>query len=136
MKNTAWLLAATFVSLSASAADLMQIYREAADNDPTFAAARATLDAGREKLPQGRAGLLPSLTMSGTTVWNDNDIAIGPVSFSRRYNSNSYGATLSQPLFRWQNWVGFKQSELAVALAEMQFAQAGQPGSGLKAISL
>ncbi len=126
MKNTAWLLAATFVSLSASAADLMQIYREAADNDPTFAAARATLDAGREKLPQGRAGLLPSLTMSGTTVWNDNDIAIGPVSFSRRYNSNSYGATLSQPLFRWQNWVQYDQSRWQVAQAEAQFVQARQ----------
>ena len=29
-------------------------------------------------------------------------------------------------MFRWQNWVGYKQAELAAALAEMQFAQASQ----------
>ena len=29
------------------------------------------------------------------------------------YNSNGWSVSLSQPLFRWQNWVGFKQAELA-----------------------
>jgi len=58
------------------AADLAQVYRAAQDNDPTFAAARATLDAGREKAPQSLAGLLPSLTLSGNTVWNDNEVKL------------------------------------------------------------
>ena len=45
---------------------------------------------------------------------------------SAEYNSNGWSASLSQPLFRWQNWVGYKQAELAAALAEMQFSQASQ----------
>jgi len=128
MKKLVWLLASPLLASSALAADLMQIYRAAQDNDPTFAAARATLDAGREKLPQGRAGLLPSLTLSGNTVWNDNEIARhgGPTLLKPRYNSNGYTVSLSQPLFRWQNWVAYDQSKFQVAQAEANFTQARQ----------
>ena len=116
MKKLAWLIAAPLLSSPLYAADLMQVYREAQDNDPTFAAARATLDAGREKQPQGRAGLLPSLTLSGNTVWNENEISThnGPTIARPNYNSNGYQLTLSQPLFRWQNWVGYDQSKIQV----------------------
>ena len=126
MKKIAWLLAAAFASAPAIAVDLLHIYRQAVDNDPTFAAAQGTLDAGREKMPQARAGLLPSLTMSGNTIWNDNEIKVPPTSVKARYNSNNYTVTLSQPLFRWQNWVQYGQSKLQVAQAEAQFVQARQ----------
>ncbi len=128
MKKLAWLIAAPLLSSPLHAADLMQVYRDAQDNDPTFAAARATLDAGREKQPQGRAGLLPSLTLSGNTVWNENEISShnGPTIARPNYNSNGYQLTLSQPLFRWQNWVGYDQSKIQVAQAEANFAQARQ----------
>src|SRR5688572_22611613 len=42
--------------------DLVSIYREAQSTDPVYAAARASYLAGQEKLPQGRAGLLPVVT--------------------------------------------------------------------------
>lgn len=42
------------------------------------------------------------------------------------YNSNGYGVQLTQPLFRWQNWVQFKQGELQTALTEAQFGVARQ----------
>ncbi|MDR1995750.1 TolC family outer membrane protein [Azonexus sp.] len=109
-------------------ADLLQIYRAAQDNDPTYAAARSTLEAGREKLPQGLAGLLPSLTLSGNSTWNDNELSVRntPGSTRQNYNSNGYQLTLSQPLFRWQNWVAYDQSKFQVAQAEANFAQARQ----------
>jgi outer membrane protein len=57
-------LAALAVGLAfagvAAGADFVDIYRLAKQNDPTFAAARASLEAGLEKLPQGRALLLPT----------------------------------------------------------------------------
>jgi outer membrane protein len=65
MKKLAWLLITPLLASPVFAADLMQVYREAQQNDPNFAAAQATLDAGREKIPQGRAGLLPSLERVG-----------------------------------------------------------------------
>lgn len=112
----------------AHAADLMQVYREAAAYDAQYAAARAQRDAGVEKLPQGRAGLLPIINLSANTTWNDIESTSRStgMTLGRDYNSNGWNVTLSQPLFRWQNWVGYKQSELATALAEVQFVQASQ----------
>jgi len=128
MKKLAWLIVSPLLASPLFAADLMQVYRQAQDNDPTFAAARSVLDAGREKMPQGRAGLLPSLSLSGNTVWNETEISAhnGPTLYKPNYNSNGYQLTLSQPLFRWQNWVGYSQSKIQVAQAEVNFAQARQ----------
>jgi outer membrane protein len=128
MKKLACLILSSLLASPLFAADLMQVYREAQDNDPTFAAARAVRDAGREKKPQGRSGLLPSLSLSGNTTWNETEISAhdGPSLGKPNYNSNGYQLTLSQPLFRWQNWVGYKQSEILVAQAEANFAQARQ----------
>jgi outer membrane protein len=128
MKKLAWLLASPLFASPLFAADLMQVYRDAQNNDPTYAAARSTLDAGREKAPQGLAGLLPSLTLSGNTVWNKTEISThnGPTLSKPQYNSNGYQLSLSQPLFRWQNWVSYDQSKMQVAQAEANFVQARQ----------
>lgn len=128
MKKLVCLLAVPLFSLSAFGADLLQVYRDAQDNDPAFAAARSLLDAGREKPVQGRAGLLPSLSLSGNTMWNESEISShnGPVLMSPNYNTNGYQLTLSQPLFRWQNWVGYDQSKLQGAQAEANYVQARQ----------
>ena len=126
MKKLAWLLAYPLLATPLFAADLMQVYREAQDNDPVFAAARSTLDAGREKAPQGLSGLLPSLTLSGNTVWNDAETEPrnNPAArSSNSYNTNGYQLTLSQPLFRWQNWIAYDQAKLQVAQAEASFVQ-------------
>ncbi|MFN3884978.1 MAG: TolC family outer membrane protein [Rhodocyclaceae bacterium] len=112
----------------AHAADLLEVWRNATAHDAQYAAARAARDAGLEKLPQGRAGLLPIINLSANTTWNENDTTLRATgaTISRNYNSNGWNVSLTQPLFRWQNWVGYKQSELATALAEVQFALAGQ----------
>ncbi|MEW5782587.1 MAG: TolC family outer membrane protein [Pseudomonadota bacterium] len=115
-------------ALIAQAADLLQVYRDAAAWDAQYAAARAARDAGLEKLPQGRAGLLPSIGLAANTTWNESDTTLRATgtTVSRNYNSNGWNVSLSQPLFRWQNWVGYKQAELAATLAEVQFVQASQ----------
>lgn len=109
---------------SAGAADLEQIYREALANDATLAGALASRDAGLEKLPQARAGLLPSVSLSGNSNWNNADLSHVPV--TRKYNSNGWQVQLAQPLFRWQNWVQYKQGELQGTLAEAQYQLARQ----------
>ena len=116
------------LSQVAGAADLVSVYRDAIQYDAQFAGARASLEAGREKLPQGRAGLLPLIVAGASTTWNDTDIqlrAAVPVA-SSAYNTHAWSVTLTQPLFRWQNWVSYNQAELAVGLAETQFVLAKQ----------
>ena len=44
------LLASACFSLNASAADLIQVYQQALANDATYASARASLSAGRERI--------------------------------------------------------------------------------------
>jgi len=128
MKKIVWLFATPLLISIANAADLLQVYRAAQDNDPVFAAARATRDAGQEKLPQGRAMLLPSLILSGNTVWNENEISntSGTLLSKPSYNGNGYQLSLSQPLFRWQNWIGYDQARLQVAQSEANFSLARQ----------
>jgi len=112
---------------SVAAADLLQVYREALVNDAQYAAARATVAAGREKLPQGLAGLLPTIGASANSVWNANEYDPKNLpGWSRNFNSNGWNLNLTQPLFRWQNIVQYDQSHWQVAQAEANFAQASQ----------
>src|SRR5574338_530519 len=111
------------------AADLMQTYRDALANDAPFAAARAQRDADVEKLPQARAGLLPFVGVTGNTNYNNYDVKFqGPLGtdFTRKGNTNAYSVQLSQPVFRWQNWVQYKQGELQAVVGELRFELARQ----------
>ena len=50
----------------------------------------------------------------------------GSLGSNLTFNSNGYNITLTQPLFRWQNLVQYKQSEFQVLQSEAQFGQATQ----------
>ena len=118
-------------AMPAAAADLIQLFRDAKANDAAYASARATLAAGREKLPQGQALLLPTINLTGNSTYSDFDVRLrtGPTGgqwANRPFNSNGYTVTLTQPLYRMQNWTQYEQSEFQVAQAEAQFGQAGQ----------
>ncbi|MBS1198590.1 MAG: channel protein TolC [Proteobacteria bacterium] len=129
MKKLAMSLALLMASGTLPAADLLQIYRLAQDNDPNFAAAKATLEAGQEKGPQGLAGLLPMIGASVDRTRNEVEVttpAGATLQPKTKYNSHGYGISLTQPLFRWQNWAAYGQSKLMVAQAEANFVQARQ----------
>jgi outer membrane protein len=122
----ATLLAGALLSLNAHATDLLQAYREALANDAQYASARATLVAGQEKSVQGRAGLLPTVAVSGSYSRNtlDNKTALNRSNVD--YSGNGYTLSLSQPLFRVGNWEQYKEGNLSVAASEAQFALAQQ----------
>ena len=115
---------------SAQAADLLETFRAAQANDPVFAAARATQQAGQEKLPQGRSLLMPSVSLNANSTFNDQTIQYkGAFPFpggNLRYNNHGYGVNLTQPLFRQQNWLSYTEAELQVAQTEAQFRIAEQ----------
>ena len=122
-----FLIGALCLTTSAFATDLMQVYREALSNDQQYAAARATAEAGREKGPQGLSGLLPTIGASANVLYNDNRYRPDDQpSVSTSYRTNAYNVNLTQPLFRWQNFVQYDQGKLQVVQAEANFAQASQ----------
>ncbi len=136
------LVAGAVFSLNASAADLLQVYQQALANDAAYASARASAAAGRERIPQGRAGLLPTVGITGSSIKNDRDaspfnegarvtdpltgretIVAGDGSNLR---TSTYTLLLTQPLFRWDRWETYQQSKLQQAVSDAQFAQAQQ----------
>jgi outer membrane protein len=111
------------------AADLADIYRQARDSDAAYASARATWTATQEKLPQGRAGLLPAASLSAFTQYNDREIRFrspGTPPAASQFNSNSLTLSLTQPLYRRQNWVAYEQAKTQVVQGDAQFALAAQ----------
>lgn len=128
------LLLATLLAASgwAQAADLLETFRAAQANDPVFAAARATQQAGKEKLSQGRSLLMPSINLSANSTFNNVTTQYPPTTNplfkdgTSRYNSNGYNVNLVQPLFRQQNWQVYNESQLQAAQAEMQLKIAEQ----------
>jgi len=123
------LLASAF-SLNAQAADLIQVYQQALANDAAYASARAAAAAGRERITQGRAGLLPTVGVSGDITKNNADFTNWDNNPLLRSGSNlrtkDIQVTLQQPLFRWDRWETYQQSKLQQAISEAQFAQAQQ----------
>jgi outer membrane protein len=132
-----WLAAAVLcAALPAHAMDLLETFHAATAQDAAFASARAAQRAGLEKLPQGRSLLLPNVTLSANTTYNENNIQYRgsfppPLnqfipSGDMRYNSNGYNLSLVQPLYREQNWVQYTEAELQVAQTDAQFRSAEQ----------
>ena len=102
-----------------TAENLLDIYNEALENDPTFKAAEYSYLADKEIVVQVRAALLPSITLSGSTNWNEyyqDDV------LQQEYNSFSKSARVSQPLFRLDTWFNFKRSKSLTNAAEAEFA--------------
>ena len=108
-----------------------------------YASARASLAAGREKVPQGLAGLLPTVGLSGAVSRNNTEVFAvqrrpgDHQSADRRAKHRRQQwrhrqlepgdhCRWSQPLFRWDRWETYEQSKLVQAITEAQFAQAQQ----------
>lgn len=122
------------VSPLASAADLLEFYHAAQSQDAVFASARATRQAGQEKLTQGRSLLMPSVNLNANSTYNDvNTQYTGAAAANfpfpsgpQRFNNHGYGVTLVQPVFREQNWASYSESELQVMQTEAQYKVAEQ----------
>ena len=110
---------ALFISFNISSESLLDIYNEALENDPTYKAAEYSYLADKELKVQGRAALLPSITLSGSTNWNEY---YQNKELQQQYNSFSTSARVTQPLFRLDTWFQYRQSKSLTDAAEADFA--------------
>ena len=116
--NLKILLSILFIT-PVSSENLLDIYNEALQNDPTYRAAEYSYLADKEIVVQGRAALLPSLTLSGSTNWNEY---YQDKQLQQQYNSFSSSARITQPLFRLDTWFQFRQARSLTDAAEADFA--------------
>ncbi|MBM4182184.1 MAG: TolC family outer membrane protein [Betaproteobacteria bacterium] len=122
---TAFALAAgaLLAAPAAVGANLGEVYNLARSNDAKLAAAREAYRASRERLPQGRAGLLPNLSLSASYFDSRSDASPGVVTNTEPYG---YRLLLVQPLYRKQNLETFEQAKIQVLLGEQQLRLAEQ----------
>jgi outer membrane protein len=108
---------------SVQAADLLQIYDLALENDAQLRGARASRNAAMEAKPQARALLLPNLSLSAGANRINTDNESGS---SSEYTSKTASVDLVQPLIRADYWIQLGQANQQVAKAELEFAAAEQ----------
>jgi outer membrane protein len=129
VRRHALLLGILVFSRPLFAADLLQTYREARANDPVYASALAARDAGRESLPQGMAQMLPKVVANASTQMNYIGMSFRSTTLppsTRNGNTNTYGVTLTQPLFNWQAMMEYKEAGFKVAETEAVFGKAAE----------
>lgn len=124
-------LVALVASGAAQAETLLEIYQLAMDNAPQVKAAEANYKAGKEALPQARAGLLPRI--SGSYDFLDGD---GNQNVSRVLGSDfvsrapgdfddeteTYRLSLRQPVFDLAAWFNFQRGKVLDQRAASQFS--------------
>ena len=125
----------------ASAIDIADAYRDALKNDPVLGAAQASFEARKELIPQARANLLPRMSMTGSTGWNERSFpvpprldfnpdsptfgAIAPVA-DQNFNDHQWAARVDQPIFNLGSWHTWRSARSSVAGAEANLAEAEQ----------
>jgi outer membrane protein len=123
IKRTLTAVVALLAAGTVQAADLFSIYQEALAKDARYQSARAAYQAAQERLPQGRAGLLPQASFGYSSDSNSVNSNLGG---TRNFGSDKWTVTASQPLFRMQNLIAYDQSKIQVEQAESQFGTATQ----------
>lgn len=124
------LFSSALISPSAYALGIIEIYSLAQQKDPTLRAAWQEKIAGEENSNIGRAGLLPTVSLSwqnGAKNWQTSETEQSKSVFSRethrvktkrQYQSQSGSVMLKQPLFDYQAWSGYQKGVAQSQMAE------------------
>ena len=125
--------ASLFCGGEAFAADVLGVYRTAAQQDPVIGAAKAAYAASKEQLPQARSALLPNVGGSVSTSKNVREfpgaVDANPASptFGQRYqgqtyNDHGWNAQVRQPLVNISSWFTVGSASASVKAAEYDLA--------------
>ena len=128
------------VGRAAGAADLVEVYQRALQNDPQLREAEATKLAALEAKPQALSALLPQLSANGSYtrqrdsgIQEQTQLVVGqstPIIFNNdgttKTTGHRYSIDLRQSVFSWANWVALKSADSQVAQAEADYQSARQ----------
>jgi outer membrane protein len=132
MKKTLLVFALALGMLQATyATDLMDIYKQALDNDPQFKQAYNTYMSNKEAVPQAMSALLPQVTLGGEIghIRTDSKGSLTLQSFfnnEQRYNYNQYTVQASQAVFNYAAWKAVQSAKASVRAAYATFNAAAQ----------
>ena len=117
---------------SSTAENLFEIYQLAEQSDPQYREAEAVYRARLEARPQALAQLLPDVSLSANTTWNEQTISsafvIGGSGSGDNFGFNNHGYSLSltQPLFRWDRFLQYRQTDSIINQSNAELLAAKQ----------
>lgn len=107
-------------------ADLMDIYEQALENDPTFKKAYSTYLSSAESIPQAYAALLPQASFNATKgITALNVTGVGD-SIDTTYDATIWQVKASQALFNYQAWSQVQLAKASVKASQATFNDAAQ----------
>lgn len=133
MHNTRRLIALVLALLIAPASQgdsLLDIYRLAAQNDPQLREAEANRLAVREAKPQALGALLPQINGTVGLTNDEQDInsvgtrnSVTPIPFviNARSDKLDWRVELRQTVFRWDQWLRFRQADKQLVQADLDY---------------
>ncbi|WP_367606270.1 TolC family outer membrane protein [Legionella sp. W05-934-2] len=114
----------------AAPADLMDVYKQALENDPIFKEAYSTYMASREAVPQARAPLYPQASVRASTYRVIQDTTTNTIgglfSFQGTFDTTIWQLTTSQTIFNFKVWASLRQAHATVKAAQAVFNSAAQ----------
>jgi outer membrane protein len=114
------LIALLFSKISA-AEDLMQVYAMAFKSDPQLLAEAASRRAVSELDDQATANFLPQVGLTANTDRVNQDTSTQMTSSDFDYNTHGYSISITQPVFRKENFVQLSQAEIAIESAQASY---------------
>lgn len=109
---------------------LMTLWQQAHARDPQWAIAGYNADIDAERLKQARGQFLPNIVASGHSTETQAEVTYDPgapfASGRRDYKTESYGATLTQPLFEAGLVPGYRGAKALRARSEAERRAAEQ----------
>ncbi len=120
--------AAAAVPAQADGLSLLAAYERALDSDPELAAAREARAAGRERIVQGRAELLPQVNLQASYMEHDSEaysLQTQPPG-GTDYSARTYAIELRQPLFRLESLAAYRAGQAETKRVAHVYSQAEQ----------
>lgn len=108
------------------ATDLMDIYKQALENDTIFKNAYDTYMSSTEAVPQARAALYPQVTVNSQAGRNLQDVSAGGLGTNQYYGNTLWQVTASQAIFNYQAWAKVQQAKASVKASQATFNDAAQ----------
>ncbi len=125
------IIASTGYSQTASAENLLEIYRMSVDNDPTILAAEASSRSGQEAVAQARSVLLPQISanygvsdsknVSEPGTQNFNGILFNSTGSTANSDSDTLSLSINQQIYHHDSWLGMSQAKKQSEQAKLAY---------------
>jgi outer membrane protein len=127
MKKALLLCAITSSFFSAvHAMDLMDVYKQALENDTIFKNAYDTYMSSTEAIPQARSALYPQVNISSQAGRGLQDFRAGGIHNDVYFGNTLWQVTAYQTLFNYQAWAKVQQAKASVKASQAIFNDAAQ----------